>query len=224
MSEVTTLIIGGTSGLGLELAKIYSHEKNSKVIVTGRKDPKIDFAEFYLFDLGQDDISKSIEKFVQDLPKIDRLIYAAGYYQEGRVTDLSEKEIETMINVCARALVYFVRSILQKQGDLKELITITSTSQWTPRKHEPVYNFAKSAAGHFSNSMAEDGRIEKVLVAGPAGMDTPFWEGIERDDLHKMLKPEWVAQQVKLQSEGDFGYKFVQILRQPQRVNVAETR
>jgi len=219
---MNSLIIGGTSGLGLELARKFSEE--GEVIVTGRHDPEVDFAEYREFDLAQENLTESIDKLISDAPKIDRFVYAAGYYQEGRITDLSNEEIEAMMNVGARALVYFVKAILDKQDGFDELITITSTSQWTPRKLEPVYNYAKAAAGHFSNSIAEDGRVKKVLVAGPAGMDTPFWEGIERDDLDTMMKPEWVAEQIVELEKEDYKYRFARILRQPQRVEVVETR
>ena len=158
------------------------------------------------------------------LPEINTLVYAAGYFQEGRVTDLSEQQIEEMINVGGRGLIYFTRALLEKQGHLDELITITSTSHWTPRKLEPVYNFAKAGAAHFSNGMAEDGRIGKVLVAGPAGMNTAFWEGIERDDFDKMLDPSWVAEEVAKLREDEYTYRFAKIMREPARVEVIETR
>jgi short-subunit dehydrogenase len=219
----TTLIIGGTSGLGLELAKLYA-AAGDQVIVTGRTDPKSDFAQFHKLDLGGKNLAETIATFVQGLPTIDRLVYAAGFYQEGRVTDLSPGQINTMVQVGGTGLIYFMRELLAKQGELKELVTITSTSQWTPRKLEPIYNFIKAGAGHFSNSMVEDGRVGKVLVAGPAGMDTPFWDGVNRDDLDKMLPKNWVAEQIIDNLAGNYKYKFIQILRQPARIEVVESR
>lgn len=218
------LIIGGTSGLGLELAKDFVEKGVKQVIVTGRHKPKADVGEYKEFDLIKPDLAKRIAAFVADLPEIKILVYAAGYFQEGRVTDLTDEEIEQMIDVGGRGLIYFVRAILAKQGSLKGLITITSTSQWTPRKLEPIYNFAKAGAAHFSNAMAEDGRIKKVLVAGPAGMRTEFWDGTTGHDLSTMMDPSWVSEQVIDQWQGDYTYRFVRILRQPPRVEQGETR
>lgn len=219
---MNTLIIGGTSGLGLELAKVLTANGDS-VIVTGRKEINEDI-KFQKFDLSQERLAESIEAFVSELPVIDRLVYAAGYFQEGRVTDLSESEIEEMISVGGRGLIYFVRALLQKQAELQELITITSTSQWTPRQKEPIYNFAKAGAAHFSNGIAEDGRVTKVLVIGPAGMKTEFWEGIDRADLDEMLDPKWVAEQIIELENGEYSYRSARILRQPARVEITETR
>jgi short-subunit dehydrogenase involved in D-alanine esterification of teichoic acids len=50
------LIIGGTSGLGLELGKCFSG--SNKVIVTGRHDPKLAKLEYKEFDLAAGDLPK----------------------------------------------------------------------------------------------------------------------------------------------------------------------
>lgn len=220
---MNTLIVGGTSGLGLEIAKGFS-ELGGDVYVTGRRELEEPGLHYERFDLSEPNLPQRVGELVMKLPEISTLVYAAGYFQEGRLTDLSEEQIEEMIGVGGRGLIYFTRALLDKQGKLDELITITSTSQWTPRKLEPIYNFAKAGAAHFSNAMAEDGRVEKVLVAGPAGMNTAFWEGIERDDFDKMLDPTWVAGEVIKLREDDYKYRFAKIMREPARVEVVETR
>lgn len=219
---MTILIVGGSSGLGLELAKILSQD--NKVIITGRKDPRVKNINFQELNLTGVNIPTSIDKFVKDLPPVNCLVYAAGFYQEGRVTDLSPKDIEDMIDVGGRALIYFAKALLSKQGQLDELITITSTSQWTPRKLEPVYNFVKAGAGHFTNSLAEDGRIKKVLVVGPSGMKTDFWRAIDHPEWEKFLEPTWVAKQVDKSRSSNYRYKYVRILRDPARIEEVEKR
>lgn len=222
---MNVLIVGGTSGLGLELAKIF-HKSGSEVYVTGRHDPNEPTVRYLQLDLTTQDIALRIKEVVELLPKIDTFIYAAGYYQEGLLTDLSEAQIEEMFNVGGRGLVYFAKSILKKQKGLNELVTITSTSQWIPRKLEPVYSFVKAGSAHFSNSLAEDERIGKVLVAGPTGMKTVFWDGSGRDEseLSKMLSPEWVAGEIAKLLEDEYSYRFAKIMRGPKRVEIVETR
>jgi short-subunit dehydrogenase len=220
---MNVLIIGGTSGLGLELAKKYK-EISSTVIVTGRRGLNVDGLQYEQFDLAAPKLPERVSKLVAQLPKVNVLVYAAGYFQEGRVTDLSDAQIEEMIDVGGRGLIYFAKALLKKQDKLDELITITSTSQWTPRKLEPVYNFAKAGAAHFSNGLAEDGRIGKVLVVGPAGMKTAFWDGIDRDDLSRMLDPAWVAGEVIKLREDEYRYRFAKIMREPARVEIVQTR
>jgi short-subunit dehydrogenase len=220
---MNSLVVGGTSGLGLELAREF-HSTGDQVYVTGRRDFREPGLTYEPFDLAAPDLPKRVGELVMRLPEINTFVYAAGYFQEGRVTDLSEKQIEEMLDVGGRGLIYFTRALLEKQDKLDELVIITSTSQWTPRKLEPIYNFAKAGSAHFSNAMAEDGRVGKVLVAGPAGMKTGFWEGVERDDLDKMLDPAWVAGEVMKLRNVDYKYKFAKIMREPARVEVVETR
>ncbi len=219
----TTLIIGGTSGLGLELAKKLA-ARDEKVIITGRQDPEVDKVEYKKFDLSSSELVKRVDESIANIVEVDRLIYAAGFFQEGTLTDLSEEQIEEMMDVGGRGLIYFLRALLIKQNKLDELITITSTSQWIPRKLEPIYNFVKAGAGHLSNAIAEDGRVGKVLVAGPAGMRSEFWDGIARDDLDQMLDPAWVANEMLKAASGDYNYKYIRILRQPARVEEVEKR
>jgi len=220
---MASLVVGGTSGLGLEIAREL-YIAGDETYVTGRREFNESGLHYEAFDLAAPDLPKRIGELVMGLPEINTLVYAAGYFQEGRVTDLSEQQIEEMIDVGGRGLIYFVRAILEKQDKLYELVTITSTSQWTPRKLEPIYNFAKAGAAHFSNAVAEDGRVGKVLVAGPAGMRTAFWDGVERDDLHKMLDPAWVASEVMKLRDDEYKYRFAKIMREPAKVDVVETR
>jgi short-subunit dehydrogenase len=128
-----------------------------------------------------------------------------------------------MVEVGGVALMIAMRELLKKQDYLDELINVTSTSQWTPRKLEPVYNFVKAGAGHFSNAMAEDGRVDKVLVAAPSGMKTDFWKD-GHPDWEKFLEPAVVADEIMKARNEDYRYKYIKILRDPFRVEVEDKR
>ena len=224
---MNTLIVGGTSGLGLEIAR-QADVEGDNVIVTGRHDPDVDFAHYREFDLTAGNLAKRVGQFVLDLPPIHSLIYAAGFYQEGHITDLSDEQVDDMIDVGGRGLIFFTKKLLEKQDKLNELVAITSTSQWTPRELEPVYNFVKAGAGHYSNGQSLDPRIAQTLVVGTSGMATEFWDGIDKD-TGTMMKPRWVAQQImNLLGEEEYGYRFAKVLGafgdQPNRIEIVETR
>ncbi len=216
------LIIGGSSGLGLELATTLPAKYHT--IVTGRHDPKNEKVDFRVLDLNtRDQLAGTLDEFVANLPRIDLLIYAAGFYQEGTISDVSDDDIAAMTGVGLLAPAMLLQRLLKKQSELPGFIAVTSTSQWTPRLLEPMYTSVKAGLGMLANSVSLDERIDKVLVAAPAGMNTRFWENSPRD-ASTMLDPKWVAEQILEQYSDNFKYKFTRILREPERVEIVETR
>lgn len=205
------------------MAKLFA-DKGDDVIVTGRKNPGVRGISFQKLNLSTGPgLQKSIDELVTALPKIDRLVYAAGFYQEGNITELEVGDINDMLDVGINAPIWFVRELLQRGGSLPEFVAITSTSQWTPREKEPVYNAVKGALGMFANAISLDPRVGKVLVAGPAGMATNFWRATGRKDP-TFNDPKWVAKQIVEALAIDFDYALVRILRNPARTEVVETR
>lgn len=223
--RMNCLVIGGTSGLGLALAKKLAGTYDMHI--TGRKSPDEKEMVFHALDLSNAKNSlPAIDALVHELPQIDLLIYAAGFFQEGTITDLTTDQIDTMLSVGLTNAIYLTRQLLQEQGELPEFIAITSTSQWTPRLYEPVYTAVKAGLGAYANSLSLDPRVKKTLVAGPAGMATNFWKdaGENAHDTSQMLDPDWVADRIIELTHENYSYKFARILRGPARVEVQETR
>lgn len=208
--------------MGLEIARSF-RDKGDSVTVTGRRELTENGIDVIHLDLAKPDLPRRIGEMVKELTEVNSLIYAAGYYQEGRVTDLSDEDIEEMLSVGGRGLIYTAREVLAKQDHLDELITVTSTSQWTPRELEPIYNYTKAGEAHFSHAIAQDPRVDKVLVVGPAGMDTEFWRNRENVDTSTYNDPVDVASEIMDLRQVEYGYRFAKILRDPLRVEIVET-
>jgi len=86
LQNKVALILGGTSGIGLASAKLFL-EEGAKVILTGRKQRKIDAASKCLsgdFEIYQADITdfestkKAIEKGVAQFGHLDIFYQVAG--------------------------------------------------------------------------------------------------------------------------------------------------
>jgi NAD(P)-dependent dehydrogenase (short-subunit alcohol dehydrogenase family) len=216
------LIVGGTSGLGLELAKKFKGQFD--VFITGRNNPNIDGLTFLSFDIkGVESLAADVEEVLRRTGDIDLFIYAAGFYQEGTIADLSDEDILCMNAVGLVSPALFLNRILKQQKTLLGFISITSTSQWTPRLKEPMYNAVKGGLGMLTAAVSLDPKITKTMLVGPAGMKTNFWSKTKQDQSEYM-DPEWVAEQVFIHWKEDYEYKYIRILRQPPRVEVMETR
>lgn len=214
------LIIGGTSGLGLELAELLAPDYD--VYVSGRRELTVPDIQFFELELNTDSLAEKLDEVVENLPPINLFIYAAGFYQEAPLRDLSDSDLEKMYRIGLQAPTMLLARILRKQEKLPGFTAITSTSQWTPRPLEPMYTATKAGLGMLANSVSKDEQVGKVLVVGPAAMNTHFWETARDPDT--VLNPGWVAEQILKEWEGEYEYKLIRVLREPARVEIAEVR
>jgi short-subunit dehydrogenase len=169
-----------------------------------------------------DDLIKWINGTLAKIEKINTLIYAAGYYQEGQIDKLNDDQILEMIKVGLTAPALLIQRLKNNPGKPLKIMLITSSSQYTPRELEPMYTAVKSGLAMLGASLSLDPSIGKVLVIAPSGMQTPFWD--DNKDTSEYLNPKWVAEQIVELSSGPFKYRYAKILRSPQRVEIVETR
>ncbi len=216
------LIIGGSSGLWFILAE--NLKNDHAVMVTGRKDPDVEGIQFHWLDMVSYEQSlRDIALLIQAVPNIDLLILNAGFYQEWTLSTLTKEQIEQMYVVGLLGPTSIVHTLLAKQKTLENLLVVTSTSQWTPRKLEPVYTASKAWLGMLAQSLSLSDEVGKVLVAGPAGMNTGFWQNTDKD-TSSMLDPKRVAEQILEHYSESYAYKMIKIFRDPPRVEVDQIR
>lgn len=222
---MNVLIIGGSSGLGLEIGKLLL-AKGAAVFVTGRSAKQIpEKLTFIELDITQnvDRLKEDLDKKLDELPLINLIIYAAGFLEKGHIAELADDHIVKMINIGLTAPALILQRIIGRQKNLDGFIAITSTSQWIPRELEPVYTGIKAGLGMLAQSISLDQSVKKTLVTGPAGMDTNFWFGSGRDTTG-LLSPQWVAGKILELWKDDYVYRLARILRDPERVQIIETR
>lgn len=220
----SALIIGGASGLGRAIAEILD-QKGSRVFATGRSGVKLKHGNIFGVDLniGQsaDKLSSDLDSLLEGVSHVDLLVYSAGYLEKGGIGKLNDVDIEIMVNVGLLAPALILQKILRKQKSLPGLIVITSTSQWIPRREEPVYAAVKAGVAMLAHSVSLDPNIGKTLVVGPAGMRTKMQTG-SKDG--KLLDSGWVAKKIMTLYDRKFKYKLVRILRDPPRVEAVDER
>ena len=185
----TILITGGTSGIGLELAKQLLQRGNT-VIITGRDQEKLDAAERALPGVHafKSDVSDPAaimalhESVLARFPALDTLVNNAGIMrnlnlnQERDLNDVT-REIETNLSGPVRMVQQFLPHLKTRKGAL--IVNVSSGLAFVPLSLSPVYCATKAALHSFTQSLRVqlDGTGVTVIELAPPGVETPLFRG-----------------------------------------------
>lgn len=185
----TIVITGGSSGIGLELAKVLI-KKDNTVIICGRSQEKLDQAKILLPQLHtfQCDLSISDERkrfsdwIVKNhlgcnvLINNAAIVHKTNFFADQDIIEKAEMEVQTNF-MAPLALTKLFTPLFQKNRF--KLIFITTGLVYAPKATYPVYCATKSALHSFIQTLRlqlnkEPLDIYEVLM--PA-VDTPFHKG-----------------------------------------------
>ena len=186
----TVLITGGSSGIGLQLAKLLT-EKNNQVIICGRSEDKLAKAKKLVPGLitFACDISVKIECFKlaafvkEHYPECNVLInnaaivHLTSFYEDEQMVDRAELEIGT--NLTAPVMLSKIFIPIIEKNPAPKIINITSGLAYIPRAVYPVYNATKAALHSFTQVLRmqlKERNIGITEVMFPA-VDTPWHKG-----------------------------------------------
>lgn len=164
ITENTVLIIGGSQGIGFEIAKQLS-EKNNYVILVGRdKDrlkeasEKLENVTAILADISSaEDTSALIARIYSEFPKLNVVINNAAAASAGNLIkddDIYEKaksEIETNYLSIIR-LNQKLLPLLQKQSQAA-IVNVSSVVAFVPGLSLPTYAASKAALHSYTQSL-----------------------------------------------------------------------
>jgi uncharacterized oxidoreductase len=189
LQKRTVLITGGTSGIGLELAREL-HERGNTVIVTGRDPEKLEAAKRTLPGIHtcMSDVSdpRAIaalhDSVLAHFPALDTLINNAGIMRNLNLNtprDLLDVTGEIDINLSGpvRMIQQFLPHLKARQGAL--IVNVTSGLAFVPLPISPVYCATKAALHSFTQSLRvqlESTGVRVVELAPPA-VETALFRG-----------------------------------------------
>ena len=185
----TVLITGGTSGIGLELAKQLLGRGNT-VIVTGRDRAKLEATEralpgVHAFESDVSDpeaIAALHDRVLARFPALDTLVNNAGIM---RNLDLNEdrdpndvtREIDTNLSGPVRMVQRFLPHLKTREGAL--IVNVSSGLAFVPLPMSPVYSATKAAIHSFTQSLRVQlgGTGVTVVELAPPPVETKLFRG-----------------------------------------------
>lgn len=185
----TVLITGGTSGIGLELAKQLLG-RNNTVVVTGRDRAKLEAAEralpgVHAFESDVSDpeaIAALYDCVLARFPALDTLVNNAGIM---RNLDLNEdrgpndvtREIDTNLSGPVRMVQRFLPHLKTREGAL--IVNVSSGLAFVPFPVSPVYSATKAAVHSFTQSLRVQlgGTGVTVVELAPPPVETKLFRG-----------------------------------------------
>ncbi len=187
LEKKTVLVTGGTSGIGLEMARQLLQLDNT-VIVTGRDPQKLATAQRHLPDLHciQSDardveaIKALYARVLQQFPGLDVLVNNAGIMrkidlrQERDLMDVTQ-EIDINFNGPVRMVQQFLPHLSTRPG--AAIINVSSGLAFVPMPISPIYCATKAAMHSFTQSLRVqmEGSEVTVIELAPPGVETPLF-------------------------------------------------
>jgi NAD(P)-dependent dehydrogenase (short-subunit alcohol dehydrogenase family) len=188
LSNKVAVVTGGTSGIGLAIAKRFAQE-GAKVAVTGRNQKSIDqaVAEIGANSLGiQGDVSKledltRIYQTVADhFGKVDTLIVNAGVYVIAPLADFTEEQFDQVSDINFKGAFFSVQKALPVLNDGASVVLISSTVNGKGIPNHAAYSATKAAVRSLARSFSAELLDRKIRVNAltPGPVDTPVFASV----------------------------------------------
>jgi len=208
----TILITGGTSGIGLELAKQLS-ETGATVLITGRKPEALEEAKkkipgvhTFISDVSSpSDIEKLFGDTTKQFPQLNIIINNAGIMRlidlQKESSDLQDinKEIATNLTGTIQMVQRFLPHIKKQKS--AAIVNVSSFIAAMPLPPAPIYSASKAGVHAFTRSLRLQlkGSTVKVFEVIPPSVGTNIQKnwGIQLDTSMDMPVEKMAAQIVK---------------------------
>jgi NAD(P)-dependent dehydrogenase (short-subunit alcohol dehydrogenase family) len=200
------LITGGSSGIGLAIARMLRDE-GYELTLASRRPERVQAAAEELgavavaADVGNaEDCQRLVAEHRERFGRIDMLVNSAGIGIGGRVEDLPVKHFDLQMAVNLRGLFVVTQAAIpllrESRGWIVNLASIAGT---LPTPGLATYGATKAAVISLTRSLNEELDADGVRAVAicPGFVDTPMaeWSGLAGDE---MIQPEDCAEVVRM--------------------------
>jgi NAD(P)-dependent dehydrogenase (short-subunit alcohol dehydrogenase family) len=184
----TVVVIGGSSGIGLETARC-ARTEGAKVILTARNPERLKHAasEVDALSTSTFDASDSgaIERFFRDLPTVDHVMVTAGRPYYGRLADMDFAKIRELIGEHLLLALYLARSAVNKVRPGGTLIFMGGTGGRRPAVGMSITGAVTAALPALTANLAVEIAPVRVNLIAAGFVDTPLSAELLGDQLEK---------------------------------------
>ena len=193
LNSKTAVVIGGTSGIGLTLAKGLA-KAGANVVPSGRRRDLVESVANEIKKLGRGSLAvpcdvadrSSLQNVLDaacvEFGKVDILVNCAGITQRTPILDMSERDwnaiLDTNLNGTLRACQVLGRHMIQRQYG--RIINIASLTSYLGLYEVAAYGASKAAVASLTKSMAVEWARYRVCV-------NAVLPGVFRTDLNAAL-------------------------------------
>ncbi|HZT94608.1 MAG TPA: SDR family oxidoreductase [Gaiellaceae bacterium] len=200
------LVTGGSSGIGLAIARMLRDEGFDLTLVS-RRPERIEAAAAELGAAAvaanvadAEECARIVAEHRERFGQLDVLVNSAGIGILGRVEELPAKSLDLQLGVNLRGLFLVTQAAIpllrESRGWIVNLASIAGT---LPTPELATYGATKAAVIALTRSLNEelDADGVRAIALCPGFVDTPMaqWSGIERDE---MIRPEDCAEVVRM--------------------------
>lgn len=190
MANETALITGASSGIGLELARLFAAD-GADLVLVARSEAKLNQLADELRsthntnvmvvarDLTQPEVPQQIFVLLQqDGVQVDTVVNNAGFGMRGRAAELDLQDQMDMIQVNVTALAELTRLFLPAmiKNGRGGILNVASTAAFQPGPNMAVYYATKAFVLSFSEALFEEVQSTGVHVSclAPGATETGF--------------------------------------------------
>jgi short-subunit dehydrogenase len=215
-NKTYTLITGGTSGIGYELAKIFATNGHNLILVS-RDEADLTITRNELLGLGVDVLIISKDLFDRQSPfdlynevcekgyDVDILVNNAGQGQYGEFSETNIYRELSIIQLNISSLVVLTKLFLQdmlKKGRGR-ILNLSSVDSKAPGPLNSVYHATKAFVQSFTQAIATEVKDKGITVTAllPGATDTDFFNKADMQQS-KMVKDGKLEEAKAVAKEG----------------------
>ena len=209
-----SIISGGTSGLGFEIANLLI-KSGKNVLILGRNSEKLADAssklrnasenaktESLICNIGKEEDVRKVGEFLSSKSlTVEYLFNNAGMGLFTKAQNSTSALIDTLFEANLKGMILLTSEILRFTPEDEELtiVNIMSTSALLGRAEETIYCAAKWGARGYTEALRTElkGLKRNIIAVYPGGMRTNFWDipGQNRD-ISSFMDPAEVAEKI----------------------------